>query len=72
MEIQRYDKETVIKIVKIGFDYNAVGIDNVSEVKEKNRIRIGTAQYDIIWTHNPGNSNRWWILHLQERDEAIT
>ena len=72
IEIQRYDKETVNKMYKLGFDYDAPGDNNISEVKERNRIRIGKRKFDIEWCHNPGNVNRYWILHIREFDEAIT
>jgi len=69
IEMNRYDKETVSKVYKLGFDYKALGETNLDEIKERNRIRIGKKQYDIIWCHNVGN--RYWVLHVEKIDEAL-
>jgi len=71
IEINRYDKETVKKMHQLGFEYDKPGKDNISEVKEKNRIRVGVRQFDIEWCNNVGEANRYWVLHIRERDEAI-
>jgi len=61
-----YDKQTVFATHRLLFDYKAPGKKNISEVKEKNRIRYGTRYFDIKLVKNVGEANRHFELDLEE------
>ena len=62
-EKRAFDKETVYATYRLMASYSLLK-DNVGEVKEKNRIKVGSSDYDIVGVTN--YHNRHFELDLLE------